>query len=350
MKNGLKGLFLLVLGMPASPQGLGYSRPPSPTALQVPFAMSECEGDQCTRGGGGALWVFDGFRGEAMWHYGAVADLTIQGFDGHTFEVDRADPPGTYSSRWAGPDGYFRARYFGTLHGDRIDGPVYFNGDTNHPGTWFATISADLCNPGAACPLGMAQVQQLRQRSSGAGLQQAVATCNRIIESNEQAAHHSPAGGEITPEITSLCYSRAVRIAMQSVENQQVKDPARMSLGALACGVTGVCGDAEHPENMHPPILDSRPATDGAGFTRNDPGSFICQGLFSRGQLHLEVSADGDLASVLTKEQVDQLLQQYPGFIENFKVRPLRDGTYQLVLIPGVGGLTQTYSTQFGYP
>jgi hypothetical protein len=139
-------------------------------------------------------------------------------------------------------------------------------------------------------------------------------------------------------------------VAMQGVEDDQVRDPGGQLLGFLVCGMTGVCGDAQHPENMKPTILASRPASDGAGYTTNDPGSFLCQGLFSRGDVHLKVGKDGDLASDLTKEEMDKVLQMFPNFEENFKVRPLQRGRFQLVLIPGVAGLTQPYSTEFTFP
>jgi hypothetical protein len=70
---------------------------------QFPHVLYECDGDQCTRGGGGAIWVFEGKHGQAMWHYGAVADLTIEAFDGENFVIRRIDPAGTYSSRFAPP-------------------------------------------------------------------------------------------------------------------------------------------------------------------------------------------------------------------------------------------------------
>jgi hypothetical protein len=316
-------------------------------AKPLPGALLECEGDQCARGGGGALWVFDGLRGEAMWRYGAVADLTIEKFDGHTIALSRADPPGTYSSRWAGPDGYFRARYTGTIQGSRIDGLVYFNGDTSHPGTWFATVAQAPCGAGTACPLTLDQVRQLKDRAQSAQLLEAASLCSKIVSSQEAA---NTATGAPPSDTANICGSQQIRAAMQIVEDQEVHDPTGMLLGAAVCGITGVCGDAEHPENLQPTILESRPARDSAGYTSNDPGSFLCQGLFARGNVHLVVGESGDLSSDLTKEEMDKVLQKLPNFVESFKVRPLQNGQYILILIPGITGLSQPYSSRFSYP
>jgi hypothetical protein len=44
-------------------------------APRVPTAMYQCEADQCTspNGGGGALWLFEGRRGQALWRFAAIA-------------------------------------------------------------------------------------------------------------------------------------------------------------------------------------------------------------------------------------------------------------------------------------
>lgn len=130
----------------------------------VPGALHQCEGDQCTRGGGGAVWLFQGRTGQAMWHYGAVASLTVQKFDGHTIIIHREDPNPSYSSpRFADlnkrPDGVFFADYVGTIHGNRIDGTVTFNGGGK--GTWYAAIPDALCEPFDECPLDLNQFMRL---------------------------------------------------------------------------------------------------------------------------------------------------------------------------------------------
>ena len=120
---------------------------------QLPPVIVSCEGDQCDHQGAG-LWVFDGNEGRAAWGYGAVANMTIDSFDGHSIVISRADPRGTYSSRWAMPDGIFRARYTGTVDGNMIHGSVYFNGDSAHPASWQATIQSSICSIPQDCALG----------------------------------------------------------------------------------------------------------------------------------------------------------------------------------------------------
>ncbi len=318
---------------------------PAQPPARMPSAMLECEGDQCTRGGGGALWVFDGMRGEAKWHYGAVADLTVEQFDGRSIVLSRADPPGTYSSRWAGRDGYFRARYTGTLRANRIDGSVYFNGDTSHPGTWFAIVSESPCNPGTPCPLGMDQIRELGARAQNARLSQAYALCTRIANAQDAADRPMGGTGVLPADPGGICRSKQIREAMQAVEDLAVHDPNGAALSLLACGITGVCG-----QNGRPTILQSRPASDGGRYTAHDPGSFICQGLFARGDVHLTVQKDGDLESELTKEEMDRLLQQFPNFEEAFKVRPLQNGNFLLILVPISVPLSREYHQEFAYP
>src|SRR5271154_4644246 len=127
-----------------------------PRPERFPEAITQCEQDQCTRGGGGAIWIFnDGVHGQAFWHFGAVADLTVQSFDGRNVVIYRSDPVGTYSSRF-GPNGHFTAVYHGTVQGDRMEGTVVWNGKGH--GTWYATIPESLCHPFTQCPLDVNQV------------------------------------------------------------------------------------------------------------------------------------------------------------------------------------------------
>jgi hypothetical protein len=132
---------------------------------------------------------------------------------------------------------------------------------------------------------------------------------------------------------------------MQAVEDVAIHDPNGAALSLLACGITGVCG-----QNGRPTILQSRPASDGGRYTAHDPGSFICQGLFARGDVHLTVQKDGDLESELTKEEMDRLLQQFPNFEEAFKVRPLQNGNFLLILVPISVPLSREYHQEFAYP
>ena len=156
-----------------------------------PEAISQCEQDQCTRGGGGAIWIFEGRHGQALWHFGAVADLTVESYDGRTVVIRRSDPVGTYSSRF-GPGGHFTAVYTGTVQGDHIDGTVIWNG-TGH-GTWYATIPKSLCNPFTQCPLNANQVVQLGQNAAKAKQYSAALHCFLIAGWQGNAGAQSLAG------------------------------------------------------------------------------------------------------------------------------------------------------------
>jgi hypothetical protein len=169
-----------------------------PAAI-VPSAMAQCEADQCTRGGGGGIWIFQGRKGMAVWRFGAIADLTVEKFDGHTIVIHREDPNPSYSSpRFADlkkrPDGVFFADYIGTVQGNRIDGTVSWNGGGQ--GTWFALLPATLCNPMSQCPLSVDQVRVLQRRALAANLFQAAAICARItgdqIVAQEQPVQSNP--------------------------------------------------------------------------------------------------------------------------------------------------------------
>jgi len=150
------------------------------TASAIPAALLQCEADQCTKGGGGAVWLFDGRRGQAMWHFSAVANLTVESFDGRTIVIHREDPNPSYSSpRFADtrkrPDGVFFADYVGVLHGNRIDGQVTWNGGGT--GTWYATIPEHLCNPIQQCPLDVGQMLQMGRNALHAKLFYAALRC-----------------------------------------------------------------------------------------------------------------------------------------------------------------------------
>lgn len=169
--NALRMLILPILACSVMLRAAAQTRPAAGSIPAIPGAILQCEGDQCTRGGGGAVWLFDGRSGQAMWHYGAIANLTVRQFDGHTIVIHREDPNPSYSSpRFADPtkrsDGVFFADYVGTIHGDRIDGTVIWNGGGQ--GTWYATIPENLCQPFEQCPLDVGQMMQLGQNAARA--------------------------------------------------------------------------------------------------------------------------------------------------------------------------------------
>jgi hypothetical protein len=170
---------------------------PVATQMELPNAMTQCEGDQCTRGGGGAVWVFDGPRGQAMWHYGAIAALTVLKFDGHNIVIHREDPNPSYSSpRFADPkkrsDGVFFADYYGVLQGDRIDGTVVWNGGGSGP--FYAILPKTLCQPFNECPLDAGQMVQLGQNALKARLSAAALHCFLISSAEGNSDAQSLAG------------------------------------------------------------------------------------------------------------------------------------------------------------
>jgi hypothetical protein len=169
----------------------------STTSPHVPTAMLQCEGDQCTRGGGGAIWLFQGSSGQAMWHYGAIAKLTVERFDGRNIVIHREDPNPSYSSpRFADlskrPDGVFFADYYGTISGNRIDGTVIWNGGGK--GTWYATLPQELCKPFEQCPLDASQMVQLGENAVRARLYSPAMHCFLIAAAEGNADGQSLAG------------------------------------------------------------------------------------------------------------------------------------------------------------
>lgn len=185
---------------------------------KFPSVLYECDGDQCTRGGGGAIWVFEGRRGQAMWHYGAVADLTIEAFDGRNFVIRRVDPAGTYSSRFAPPGQLFTAVYKGTIDGDHINGTV-----PSWHGTWYARTPSIPCSPFAECPLDINQVSTLGQNAFNAKEYSAALLCFLISAGQGNADAEGVAGLMLLKGIgTSPDYEMAFRMLRQSAEQDDV--------------------------------------------------------------------------------------------------------------------------------
>jgi hypothetical protein len=151
---------------------------PDRPLAEPPSALMECDGDQCRprNGGGGSIWLFEGAHGKALWRYGAVADLTIEQFDGKTIEIRREDPPGTYSGQYA-RNGIFTAVYTGTIKGDHIYGSVIWNGNRNNPGRWYATIPDGLCDWFDECPLDANEVLRLGERAVESKLYSSALLC-----------------------------------------------------------------------------------------------------------------------------------------------------------------------------
>lgn len=147
---------------------------PRPAPAALPSVMYECESAQCGLGNDG-VWIFEGDSGRALWQQGARAALSITRFDGKNIVIDRADPPGTVSSAWAGPDGYFRAHYVGTVRGNEITGNVTWTGRTTSYGQWKATIATTVCGPG--CQLDVDRIIELGDDAYKAHLLTAALRC-----------------------------------------------------------------------------------------------------------------------------------------------------------------------------
>jgi hypothetical protein len=160
---------------PDPARSVSAPRPPArPAPVQAapapvkPLFISQCEAQQCISGGGGAMWVFEGNRGEAVWHYGAVADLTIERLDDKSIVLHRSDPVGTYSTKFAPNHGVFTAGYTGAIKGTRIEGAVTWN--ATNSGTWYAEITDGVCDVGDRCPLEPHQLVELGENLLGAKL------------------------------------------------------------------------------------------------------------------------------------------------------------------------------------
>jgi hypothetical protein len=141
-----------------------------------PSVILECECGQCEHGGGGAVWVFEGLRGQAMWRYGAVADLAVEKFDGQNFTIRRVDPAGSYSSKYAPQGQLFTATYTGTTNGTHLAGDVFAC-------KWDGVAQEQPCSSSASCPLTSDQVLELGKNAANAGLKSAARQCFRMAAS-----------------------------------------------------------------------------------------------------------------------------------------------------------------------
>ncbi len=137
------------------------------TTPQKTMFMWECDADQCEKGAGGAIWVFQGSHGQAVWHYGAVADLTIRSFDHGAIVVHRVDPIDSYSTQYTGGRQFF-ADYSGEVDGGNINGGAFIVAGTLHD-KWKGGVIEGLCD-GEQCPLDPYQLVELGENSLQAKL------------------------------------------------------------------------------------------------------------------------------------------------------------------------------------
>jgi hypothetical protein len=154
-----------------------------------------------------------------------------------------------------------------------------------------------------------------------------------------------PVSPEEQTQRTQICTSRRIRGAMQQVEKEAIKDPNGAMLSALAGLVTGVDASAGSAR-----ILDSKNGTDGGRYTSRDPGSFVCRGLFVRGDVKIDTTDDADAGSEITADTMKAIMSTHPTFVEWFKVKPLGNGKYRLTLLPSSIQLSREYAWEFVYP
>jgi hypothetical protein len=138
--------------------------------------IEQCEADQCTTGGGGAIWIFEGNRGQAVWRYTAAAALTLEDFGDHKIAVHRVDPKGTYSSQWT-RGGEFIGEYAGTVEGDEITNGHVWWGSPSNKGTWYGTITEGVCAGSKPCHLTPGQLVELGENSLNAQMFTAAFLC-----------------------------------------------------------------------------------------------------------------------------------------------------------------------------
>lgn len=137
---------------------------------------------------------------------------------------------------------------------------------------------------------------------------------------------------------TQICASPRIRGAMQRVEDQAIHDLN----GAVLAQFFGDAGSAR--------ILDSKDGTDGGRYTSQDPGSFVCRGLFLHQDLKIDTTDKADPAEQISAEAMKAIMSKYPTFVEWFKVKRTGFGAYRLTLLPSSLPLAKEYTGEFAYP
>ena len=155
----------------------------------------------------------------------------------------------------------------------------------------------------------------------------------------------APVSPEEQAHRTQICASGRIRTAMQLIEDDAVKDPNGAMLSVLANALTGV--DASSGSAT---ILDSKDGSDGGRYTSQDPGSFVCRGLFARGDVKISATEDADDTGRLTAKAMEGIMSTHPTFQEWFKVAPLGNGAYRATLLPSSLQLSREYTKEFSFP
>jgi hypothetical protein len=137
-----------------------------PVAAEEPVFLWECEGNQCVSGGGGAIWVFEGNRGQGVWRYGAVADLILERPNKKAIMVHRSDPIDSYSTAFTGGQ-QFKAEYGGEVVGRQYRGTIIVGPFKDK---WYGGFTDSICGVGDECPLDARHLVELGENALRARL------------------------------------------------------------------------------------------------------------------------------------------------------------------------------------
>jgi hypothetical protein len=307
--------------------------------LRIPDRLWECETRESETCG---VWTFRGSDGSGQWPDGAAAKLVVQQFDPAWIIIRRSDDSGALPG--------LTGTYVGKLTGGRIEGKVTWSwlGHWNEQveGTWYATFSEP--SPAATAPRPAPNApktgRRVPLRAPGTG---GTSGGTSLQAQAEQVA--PPSGG--SPGQTEICGSKWIRFAMESIEMRAIHDPNAAFLSLLTLAFTGVAVEGESAPGSAPAtIIGSRNGTDGGRYTAQDPGSFVCTGVFVHGDVHIAATKNADLAGELSAAAMKGLMATHPPYLEWFKVKPLEIGRYRLTLLPAGLELSREYSTEFSYP
>jgi hypothetical protein len=332
----------------------------------MPPQILECELDLDCDG----FWSFDGSSGKAVWPRSPVylADLTVESFSADKIVIRRNDTAPKPIS----------VVYTGKLDGNRISGTAEaHDGPYNWPYNWTAIVPATSCIRTDGLKLDTQEAVDVGKIALRFNLLPAALGCYLIAANNGDAVAQSTVANmykqgkgtgvdplkskywseraAATPEgrtqveqskMTNICLAKETRAAMQIVEDQSMSDPYGRLAAGIACGVTGVCASDLGTAR----ILDSQTGNDGGKYTSQDPGSVACRGLFVHKGIKIGLAEDADAGSVLTRAQIEDILNHNASFIEWFKVKPLGNDQFRVTLLPTSIPLSKEYSQDFVYP
>jgi hypothetical protein len=167
----------------------------------------------------------------------------------------------------------------------------------------------------------------------------------RMVQRQPQKAATTPATPGVTVDEArqnEICTSPDIRRAMQGVEDEAIRDPNGALLSLIGGMLTGV-----NARSNSVTVIDSKIGADGGRYTSKDPGSFVCRGLFARGEVHISENAGADGASDATAATMETIVKTHPTFIEWFKVKEMENGSCHVTLLPSSLQLSREYSAGF---